>query len=124
MSAFPDQAKTAGVTMSDVPSLHTIAANPVLHDKSSNLLSGAPDGGPTATSEDRDVRYADGTVVKERQATSGTMTYADTVAGPVPFITYKGNPLAFDSISGTVDAKAYLQWLNAHGYNLTNITVK
>ena len=120
MSAFPDQAKTAGVTMSDVPSLHTIAANPVLHDKSSNLLSGAPDGGPTATSEDRDVRYADGTVVKERQTTSGTMTYAATV----PFITYKVDPLSYDSISGTVDAKAYLQWLNAHGYNLTNITVQ
>jgi hypothetical protein len=94
--------------------------NPVLHDKSSNLMSGAP----TASSEDRNVIYTDGAVVKERQATSGTMTYADTVEGPVPFITYKADPLSYDNISATVDAKACLQWLNAHGYNLTNVTVQ
>ena len=113
-----DQAKAAGVTMNDAPSLHTIIANPVLHDKSSNLLSGAPGGGPTETSEDRDVRYSDGTAVKQRKATAGLMTYADTV----PFISYKPDPNALDNISGTVDAKAYIQWLNSHGYdiNMTN----
>jgi RHS repeat-associated protein len=109
-----DQAKAAGVKMDDRPSLHTIIANPVLHDKSANLLFGAADGGPTASSEDRDVRYADGTVVKQRKATTGLMTYADTA----PFITYKPNPNRFDNISGTVDAKAYIQWLNDHGYNI------
>ena len=64
--------------------------------------------------------YADGTVVKEWQTTSGTMTYADTVAGPVPFITYKADPLSYDNISATVDAKAYLQWPN----NLVNMKVQ
>ncbi|MET3119461.1 RHS repeat-associated protein, partial [Undibacterium sp. GrIS 1.8] len=113
-----DQANAAGVKMGSDPSINTIISNPVLHDKSSNLLSGAPDGGPTATSEDRDVRYTDGTTVKQRDATTGLMTYADTVK----YITYKSNPNTSDYISGTVDAKAYLQWLNDHGYKI-NMTV-
>ncbi len=112
-----DQAIAAGVQM-DEPS-RTIIANPVLHDKSSNLLTGAPDGGPTATSEDRDVRYADGTVVRQRQTTYELMTYADTL----PFITYKPDPNSIDNISGTVDAKAYLQWLKDNGYDL-NMTAQ
>jgi hypothetical protein len=58
-----------------------------------------------------------GTVVKQRKATTGLMTYADTV----PFITYKPDPNTFDNISGTVDAKAYIQWLNDHGYNINMI---
>lgn len=43
------------------------------------------------------------------------MTYADTV----PFISYLANPNARDNISGIVDAKAYIAWLNANhlGYN-------
>ena len=94
-------------------------SNPVLHDSSNNLLNGASDGGPTAISEDRNVIYADGTVVRQRKATSGTMTYADTVK----YITYKANPLTFDLISGTVDAKAYIQWLKANGYNI-NVTAQ
>ena len=94
----------------------------MLHDKSSNLINGAETGGLSATSADRDVIYTDGTIVKQRKATTGVMTYDDTVAGPTPLITYKANPNSGDSISGTVDAKAYLQWLNDHGYNI-NMTV-
>ena len=116
-----DQAKAAGVKMTNLTSSDlAIIANPIIHDSSSNLLSGASNGGPTATSEDRDVRYADGTVVKERQATTGVMTYADTV----PYISYKPNPNTTDNISGTVDAAGYLKWLNDHGYGLTNMTVQ
>lgn len=37
------------------------------------------------------------------------MRWTDTTE----FITYKSNPNDNDSISGTVDMKAYLQWLNA-----------
>ncbi|NMG03989.1 RHS repeat-associated core domain-containing protein, partial [Azoarcus taiwanensis] len=112
-----DQAKAAGVNM-DEPN-RTIIANPVIHDKSSNLLSGAPTGGPTAWSEDRDVRYADSSVVKQRQTTDQGMTYADTV----PFITYDPNPNTANNISGTVDMEGYLNWLNANGYNI-NMTVQ
>lgn len=108
-----DQATAAGVSMQTLTaSDRTIIANPVLHDKSSNLLFGAPSGGPTPTSEDRTVRYADGTTVKQRQATSFGMTYADTQ----PFITYKPNPNTLDSISGTVDMSSYVGWLKSNGY--------
>jgi hypothetical protein len=40
------------------------------------------------------------------------MSHEDTV----PFITDKANPNTSDNISGTVDAQAYLNWLNEHGY--------
>lgn len=92
----------------------TVSANPVLHDKSSNLLFGAPSGGPTATSEDRTVRYTNGTTVKQRQATTFGMGYSDTQ----PFITYKPDPNTIDSISGTVDMSSYLVWLKSNGYNI------
>lgn len=114
-----DQATLAGVKMNDQPSLHTIAANPVLHDKSNNLLHGADTGGPTATSQDRDVRYLNGTVEKQRKTTLGVMSYADTVQ----FIKYKPNPNAQDEIAGTVDMKGYLQWLDEHKYRI-NLTIR
>jgi RHS repeat-associated protein len=91
--------------------------NPVLHDKSANLMTA--NGGPGPSTEDRTVIYGNGTSVKERQATSGTMTYADSV----PFISYKANPLTSDRIAGTVDIQAYLQWLNDHEYKI-NIPAK
>ncbi|MBW7897036.1 MAG: DUF2235 domain-containing protein, partial [Opitutaceae bacterium] len=115
-----DQATAAGVQMQTLTaSDRTIIANPVIHDKSSNLLAGASTGGPTAWSEDRDVRYADGSVVKQRRTTDQVMTYADTV----PFITYDPNPNTADNISGTVDMEGYLNWLSANGYNI-NMTVQ
>lgn len=107
-----DQATAAGVKMDD-PS-RTIIANPVLHDKSSNLLFGAPEGGPTATSEDREVRYMDGTTAKQRKANTFGMSWADTTQ----FITYKTDPNSIDNISGTVDMKGYLQWLKDNHYDI------
>lgn len=107
-----DQAKAAGVKMSNPENI--IIADPVLHDKSTNLLFGAPDGGPTVTSEDRDVRYMDGTIAKQRQANTFGMSWGDTT----PFITYKADPNSIDNISGTVDMNAYLQWLNEHHYDI------
>lgn len=92
-----------------------VVTNPVIHDSSSNLISGAPTGGPEPFGMDRNLIYAGGTTVKQRQATSGTMAYADTV----PFISYLANPNVYDNISGTVDAKSYIAWLNANhqGYS-------
>ena len=83
------QAEAAGVNMNDDPSLATIVANPVIHDKSSNLLAGAPEGGPTATSEDRVIRFGDGSSPEQRTALINGMSYEDTV----PFINYKANPI-------------------------------
>ncbi|MBA3623269.1 MAG: DUF2235 domain-containing protein [Methylibium sp.] len=107
-----EQAKAAGVKMYETDK--TIIANPVIHDKSDNLINGASSGGPAAISEDRDVRYADGSKVKQRKMTTGVMSYADTV----PFISYLSNPLSSNSVSGTVDMNGYLGWLNANGYGI------
>ena len=54
-------------------------ASPLVHDKSQNLLFGAPTGGPTTTSEDLEVYYAVGTVARQRKTTTGLMTYNDTL---------------------------------------------
>jgi hypothetical protein len=124
MSWMRDQAVAAGVKMDDLND-RTLIANPVIHDKSSNLLgpppseSGSPSttSQPTTNSEDRDVHYANGKVVKQRKTTDQGMTYADTQA----FITYKANPNTQDYISGTVNAACYLDWLNSHGYKI-NLT--
>lgn len=105
-----EQAKTAGIRMNDDPSLHQIAANPVLHDKSTNLLS----GGPTPSSEDREVRYMGGTTARQRQANTFGMSWADTTE----FIDYKSDPNSIDNISGSVDITAYLQWLDEHHYGI------
>lgn len=115
-----DQAVLAGVKMDQGKLSRTIIANPVLHDKSANLLS--QDGGPSPGTEDRDVRYTDGKVVKQRASTTGVMKYSDTVK----FIQYAGNPNTNDNISGTVDVAKYLAWLNdpANGFGKINMTVQ
>ncbi len=112
-----DQANLAGVQMKEPD--RNIIANPVLHDKSNNLLHGADTGGPTATSQDRDVRYLNGSVEKQRKTTLGVMSYANTVQ----FIKYKPNPNAQDEIAGTVDMKGYLQWLKEHKYGI-DLTIR
>jgi hypothetical protein len=74
---------------------------------------------PVPTSADRDVRYRNGTVEKQRKTTLGVMSYADTLQ----FIEYNPTPNTNDSIAGTVDMKGYLQWLNNHGYNIDMTTL-
>jgi hypothetical protein len=106
-----DQARQAGVRMRSLDPADTIvSAQAEIHDKSSNLLTGQP----TTSSEDRTVRYMDGTRARQRQATGTIMEYRDTE----PFIRYKPNPTTRDYVSGTVDMQAYLAWLNQHGYNI------
>jgi RHS repeat-associated protein len=124
LSWMVDQARKAGLQMDNAPT--TIIANPVLHDKSDNLLS--PTGAPLADGEDRQVRYGNASTTTQRAmiAPSG-MIWSDTGQ----FISYLPRtidqdgdviPLA-DFVTGTVDAQAYLNWLNANGYNI-NITVQ
>jgi RHS repeat-associated protein len=119
-----DQATAAGVSMSSPPG--AIIANPVLHDKSDNLLS--PTGAPLADGEDRQVRYGNGSTTTQRAmiAPSG-MNWSDTGQ----FISYLPRMIDQDGdvipradfVTGTVDAQAYLNWLNANGYNI-NMTVQ
>ena len=119
-----DQATAAGVSMQAPPG--TIIANPVLHDKSDNQYS--PTGAPAADGEDRQVRYGSGSTTTQRAmiASSG-MNWSDTGQ----FISYLPRTIdqngdvipRADFVTGTVDAQAYLNWLNANGYNI-NITVQ
>lgn len=125
-----DQAKASGVKMTDSPILHTIIANPVIHDKSDNQYSTTPNGAPVAPGiEDRAVYYRDGKTTTQMAMTGTGMTWVDTqkyisylrAVGPLD----KGQylfPLRADFVKGTVDIRGYLDWLNQHGYNV-NMTV-
>lgn len=104
-----DQAKAAGLKMNE-PDRHIIAS-PVLHDESANLF--AEDGPkPTASSEDRKVRWQGGGSQKQRTAKMGGMSYPDTEE----FIKYDSSPKGI--ISGKVDMKEYAGWLEKNGYDL------
>ena len=108
------QAEAAGVKMKPSPLL-TIA-NPVIHDKSGSILTGAP--GPTA--EDRKVNYSRNGSTKQREMTfSSGMSWVDTQQ----FINYlpENDPLRPSFITGTVDMQAYLGWLKNNGYDI-NLT--
>ena len=117
----------------------TIIGNPVLHDKSDAIRFGSPTAGsafandntwnnnydiPVGASagsgaEDRRVRYLDGTTTTQRQMTGTGMTNADTEQ----FITYDPTRSRSDNVTGTVDMSSYLNWLNASGYGINNLTV-
>ncbi len=132
-----DQAEAAGVKMK--PFNETILANPVIHDKSDAIRFGSPVAGtpivndstwnsdydipatssPGTGAEDREVRYLNGTKTTQRQMTGTGMTYADTEQ----FITFDPTRSRSDNVTGTVDMKAYLGWLNANGYHINNLTV-
>jgi hypothetical protein len=112
LSWMTDQARAAGIELIAPPA--TIVANPVLHDKSDAMRYGAP----VANSEDRTVRYRNGSATTEQKMpVSAGMSYDDTEQ----FISY-GPRYGNDYVTGTIDAKAYLDWLNANGYNV-NMTV-
>ncbi|MDB5727560.1 MAG: repeat-associated core protein, partial [Noviherbaspirillum sp.] len=102
-------------------------ANPVLHDKSNNQFSTT--GSPSPIYEDRAVTYLNGKVTTQMNMTGTRMTFADTGQ----FISYLPPDGPFvdgvftriprkDFVTGTVDMKRYLEWLNANGYNI-NLTV-
>ena len=106
-----EQAEAAGVKMTSTPS--TIIPSPVIHDKSGSILTGAP--GPNA--DDRVVRFGDGSSARQRDMrfTSG-MSWVDTQQ----FISYlpENDPQRPGFITGTVDMRSYLSWLNNSGYDI------
>jgi uncharacterized protein (DUF2235 family) len=111
-----NQATAAGLTMGSPPD--SIIANPVLHDKSDSILTGAPAPG----AEDRTVRYRDGSTTTQRQMVlSQGMSFADTQQ----YINYLpvNDPRRRQFVTGTVDMAGYLQWLNANGYGI-NMTAQ
>jgi hypothetical protein len=123
LSWMVDQAEAAGVQMTDLPLLHTIIANPVLHDKSDNQYS--TNGAPLPPGiEDRKVNYRDSKTSTQMAMTGARMTWADIQK----FISYipatkldRGQMVRFpsgDYVTGTVDMRSYLEWLNKNGYNI------
>ena len=66
------------------------------------------------------MRYLDGATTTQRQMIGTGMTNADTGQ----FITYDPTRSRPDNVTGTVDTRGYLHWLNANGYGLTNLTVQ
>lgn len=132
------QAKNAGVTMKAVDPipLHDV----VIHDQSNVIRVGDPrtlipkeimPGDSPLTdyvfAEDREVRGAtSGTRQRGMGFDNGSMTHADTLQ----FITWRprdleqlGKGTALDprklgNITGTVDMRAYVQWLRDNGYEL------
>ena len=112
------QAKDAGVQVGDASTLHSVIANPVIHDKSDNILTGAPAVG----AEDRAIHYRDGSSTRARQmAFTDGMSYTDTE----PFLHYlpTDDPARLSFVTGTVDMKGYLNWLTKNGYDLGDLTV-
>lgn len=121
LSWMVDQATKAGVSMNAAP--RTVPANPVLHDKSDNQYS---TDGPSPRIEDRTVRFQDGRTTTAMSMIGAGMTYADTRA----FISYlPAEPGSIsrtprgDFVTGTVDMKEYLKWLNDNGYGI-DLTVR
>ena len=109
------QATLAGVQMSAPAS--TVIANPVLHDDSRNNHIRPPGEDPPGGLENRLVRYRDGSTVRQKDMVlAGGMSYPDTEQ----FITYLPNwdPRRRNLVSGTVEMRGYLDWLNANGYHI------
>lgn len=101
----------AGVEMNALTVEQTsVISNPVLHDKSSNLYASTGPA-PTSFSEDRVIRFGDGSAPRQRKALVGEgVEYGDTAG----FILYDDNPRS--GVAGTVDMNGYLRWLNDNGY--------
>jgi hypothetical protein len=87
-----------------------------LHDKSGTSFSQTGPA-PDPYSVDRTITFQNGRSLRQRSATIGGMSYTDTQQ----FIKYSASPVG--TTAGTVDMKAYLQWLNDHGYGI-NMTVQ
>ncbi len=106
------QARLAGVSMDDRTINLTRA--PVIHDRSNAIRRGAPDD----SSEDRSVRYRDGTSTTQRAMILATgMSFPDTLS----YIRFseRSSVDGATGITGTVDAAAYLRWLKHNGHELT-----
>jgi RHS repeat-associated protein len=129
------QAKGAGVTMKDEPI--DIPDTAVLHDKSNNIQTGAPNkSDPLGGSEDRTVVYRNGAKTTQRVMKNTGMTFAETNK----YISYADrsaltradgtynrnselvNNFIMTNVTGMVDMENYVQWLRKNGYNLGNIT--
>lgn len=103
----------------------SVVANPVLHDKSDGIQTGAPG----STTDDRQVSYSNGTTVRQRAMAGTGLTYAEIVKES--FITY--TPRAdlptnvhskiMGNETGTVNMDRYRAWLLLNGYDLGKLKI-
>ncbi len=113
------QARDAGVTMYDPSS--SIISNPVIHDKSDSIKTGAPE----QNAEDRKIHYRDGLTSTQREMTfTSGMNYADTQQNNLINYLAKDDPARKNFVTGRVDMKTYLEWLRSHGYDLGDLQVQ
>uniref|UniRef100_UPI0038B2F8C3 phospholipase effector Tle1 domain-containing protein n=1 Tax=Verminephrobacter aporrectodeae TaxID=1110389 RepID=UPI0038B2F8C3 len=134
-----EQARSAGVEMTKEPI--KVSPNPVLHDKSENINNGEA----TGNLEDRDVRYADGKIVKQIEMSNTGLTH-DKIkkhgfinytprdlmpripyhvpVGPNPALVTEEKYIYTSNETGTVNMKKYQDWLLKNGYDLGNLRIK
>jgi len=124
------QAKDAGVSMNNLPL--TVPPNPVIHDKSDSIRAGAP----SANSEDRAIRYGKASLTTQRDMPfEAGMSYLDTQTAVgsngeklIDYLPSNDPSRAAQQgqsfVTGTVNMKAYLQWLKDKGYELGNLQVQ
>jgi hypothetical protein len=123
------QARAAQVSMNS-PSA-SVPTSPFIHDKSDNqYCRNGP--GCAGDGEDREVRYRDGSTIRQRQMVSPAgMGYSDSQA----YINYlprrlsgRGGvivrPPRDDSVTGTVNMSGYISWLRENGYDLGTLQVQ
>ena len=124
------QAKDAGVSMNDPR--YDLPATAVLHDKSDSIRVGAP----SANSEDRAIRYGNASLTTQRDMPfEAGMSYWDTQTTEgskgeklIDYLPSNDPSRAAQQgqsfVTGTVNMKAYLQWLKDKGYELGNLQVQ
>lgn len=127
LSWMVKQAIDADVTMTKPPL--SLPIDPVIHDRSNAIKTGKP----TDRSEDRIVRYRDGSTTTQRNMVLNSgMSFPDTQEwinyqerSPKHDIDYAGNSFTdandpeerrIADVTGTVNAAGYLDWLKKHGY--------
>ncbi|WP_265280956.1 phospholipase effector Tle1 domain-containing protein [Verminephrobacter aporrectodeae] len=134
-----EQARSAGVEMSKKPI--DMPPNPVLHDKSANIIHGKISD---LIVEDREVRYADGRKMEQLKMPNTGLTHAEIEK--YGFISYRprdqvreinqkynpddSNPdnrekyIYTTDETGVVNMKGYRDWLLGNGYDLGNMNIK
>ena len=124
-----EQAKKAGVTMSNVSGADaSVPSSVLLHDKSDNQYCTArPD-----CDEDREVHYQNGGSTTQRDMAFSSGLDYPTIRDK-NFISYyssefdrNGNVVRrphADFSTGAVDMKKYLEWLSDNGYGLGNLSI-
>jgi RHS repeat-associated protein len=109
------QAQAQGLQFNELPDELRLVSNPIVHDETTAGVFYNPN-----PNRDRDVRYADGSRARGRQAPLEGMTHEQAVQ----LIQYAECPSCPVNQVGRVDMAAYLAWLREHAADYGNIDVR